>query len=117
LLQVKEILGLNLSAELFIIPSSQPAGARHSSGDSVNSLSWSLFIAGCPSLIIGQWPTNSVSTTELMLELHRNLGASTPGPVLSKTKYLQRAIVGLLKNAQFQHPFYWAGLSLVGDYR
>ena len=116
LLQVKEILGLNLSAELFIISSSQRARAR-SGGDSVNSLSWSLFIAGCPSSIIGQWPTNSTSTTELMLELHRNLGASTPGPMLSRAKYLQRATLAVLKNAQFQHPFYWAGLSLVGDYR
>ena len=116
-LQAKEISGLNLSAELFVMSLNQPARDKYPTGDSVNCLAWSLFIAGCPSSIIGQWITNSNSTTELMLEFHRSFGASASGATASKAKDLQRAMLGVLRNPQFQHPFYWAGMSLVGDFR
>ncbi|HKA17298.1 MAG TPA: tetratricopeptide repeat protein [Blastocatellia bacterium] len=117
LLQVKEISLLNLSAELFVMSFNQPARERHPTGDSLNCLAWSLFVAGCPSSIIGQWMTNSDSTTELMLGFHRSFGGSESGGTASKARDLQRAMLEVLRNPQFQHPFYWAGMSLVGDFR
>jgi CHAT domain-containing protein len=117
LLQVKEISVLNMSAELFVMSLNQPARDKYPTGDSVNCLAWSLFVAGCPSSIIGQWVTNSSSTTELMVEFHRSFGGSTSGAAVSKARDLQRAMIGVLRNPQFQHPFFWAGMSLVGDFR
>jgi len=118
LLEVWEILKLNLSADLLVLSSSEGARDRHVTGDALCCLAWSLFIAGCPSSVAGRWPTGSPSTTELMLELHRSLqAASTSRARSSKAKDLQRAMLRVLRSVQYQHPFYWAGFSLVGNFR
>jgi CHAT domain-containing protein len=118
LFEVREILKLNLSADLLVLSSGESARDRYATGDAMSCLAWSLFIAGCPSSVAGRWPTGSPSTTELMLELHRSLqAASTPRAPASKAKNLQRAMLRVLRSGQYQHPFYWAGFSLLGDFR
>ena len=118
LLEVREIMKLNLSADLLVLSSSESGRDRYATGDAMSCLAWSLFIAGCPSSVTGRWATGSPSTTELILELHRSLqAASTPRVPLSKAKALQRAMLRVLRSGQYQHPFYWAGFSLVGDFR
>jgi CHAT domain-containing protein len=118
LLEVREILKLNLSAELLVLSSSEVARDRYATGEAMSCLAWSLFIAGCPSSVTGRWATGSPSTTELILELHRGLqAASTPRVPVSKAKDLQRAMLRVRRNGLYQHPFYWAGFSLVGDFR
>lgn len=118
LLEVREILKLNLGADLLVLSSSEAARDKYATGDAMSCLAWSLFIAGCPSSVAGRWPTGSPSTTELMLELHRSLqAASTSRGPSSKAKAIQRAMLKILRSGQYQHPFYWAGFSLVGDFR
>lgn len=118
LLEAREILKLNLSADLLLLSSSETAGDKYATGDAMSTLAWSLFIAGCPSSVIGRWVTGSPSTTELMLELHRSLhAASTPRAPASKAKNLQHSMLRVLRGEQYHHPFYWAGFSLVGDFR
>ncbi|HLF83779.1 MAG TPA: tetratricopeptide repeat protein [Blastocatellia bacterium] len=118
LLEVREILKLNLSADLLVLSSSEGSPDRYATGDAMSCLAWSLFVAGCPSSITGGWPIGSPSTTELMLELHRRLQAgSTSRALSSKAKDLQRAMLRVLRGGKHQHPFYWAGFSLVGDFR
>ncbi|HXI90853.1 MAG TPA: CHAT domain-containing tetratricopeptide repeat protein, partial [Blastocatellia bacterium] len=118
LLEVREILKLNLSAELLVLSDSEIARDRYATGDAMPCLAWSLLIAGCPSSVTGRWLTGSPTTTELILELHQSLQpASTRRVPLSKAKALQRAMLRVLRKGQYQHPFYWAGFSLVGDFR
>ena len=118
LLEVREILKLNLSADAVVLSSGEAAPDRYATGDALSSLAWSLFIAGCPSSVVGRWVTGSPSTTELMLEFHRGL---QEGPsqrtANSKAKSLQRSMLRVLRGGQYQHPFYWAGVSLVGNFR
>jgi CHAT domain-containing protein len=73
-------------------------------------LSWAFFVAGCPSTVVSQWSVNADSTTELMVEFHRNLLAG-----LSKGQALRKAELKLLKNPQYSAPFYWAPFVLVGN--
>ena len=118
LLEVRELLKLNLSADLLVLSSSEVSQDRYPTGGAISSLSWSLLIAGCPSLIAGGWATDSPSTTELMLDLHRGLQSPpTRRAAASKAKDLQQAMRRVLRGGQYQHPFYWAGLSLVGNFR
>ena len=118
LVDVKEILKLRLNAEVLVLSSSEVSRDRYATGGGLSSLSWSLLIAGCPSVVVGRWHTASPATTELMLEFHRGLQApqTTRAPA-TKAKHLQRALVRMLRSAQFKHPFYWAGFSLVGNFR
>ena len=115
LLQVREILKLNLSAELLLLSSSEASADRYATGGSLSSLSWSLLIAGCPSLVAARWATGSTSTTDLMMDLHRSLQTTSSSRTpASKAKQLQRAMLRLLRAGQYQHPFYWAGYSVIG---
>jgi hypothetical protein len=72
----------------------------------------------CPSPVAGRWQTASPATTELMLELHRGVQtASISQAPVAKAKHLQRAMIKVLRNGQYKHPFYWAGFALVGNFR
>jgi CHAT domain-containing protein/tetratricopeptide (TPR) repeat protein len=118
LLEVREILKLNLSADLLVLSSSDRARDRYATGDAISCFAWSLFVAGCRSSVAAGWPTGAPSTTELMLDLHRGWQtASIPRATAAKAKHLQRAMIKVLRSGQYQHPFYWAGFSLVGDFR
>ncbi len=118
LLEVREILKLNLSADLPVLSSSEVARDRYATGDGMSCLAWSLFVAGCPSSVVGCWPSTSASTTELMTEFHRAIQTATPPRTsLSKARALQRAMVKVLRGGGSRDPLYWAGFSLVGDFR
>jgi len=77
-------------------------------------MSWAFFAAGCPTTVVSQWSVESQSTTELMIEFHRNL-LSRPG--ISKAEALRQASLKLLKTEKYRHPFYWAGFIVMGDGR
>ena len=53
----------------------------------------------------------SSSTTELMLEFHRQLLSGK----VSKAEALRRASLKVMKMPKYRHPSYWAGWVLVGD--
>ena len=74
-------------------------------------MTWAMFIAGTPTTVASQWKVESTSTTELMLEFHRQLltGKTT------KAEALRRASLTLMKSVKYRHPSYWAGWVLVGD--
>jgi CHAT domain-containing protein/Tfp pilus assembly protein PilF len=127
-LEAWELMNLNLNADLVVLSACETARGRVGAGEGVIGLSWALFVAGCPSLVLSQWKVESASTTELMLEFHRNLapgaGLTESGSLdaagrlsgrLSKSEALRRAQLGLLHSKKYSHPFYWAGFVLMGD--
>jgi len=117
LLEAWEIMNLNLNADLVVLSACETARGRVGAGEGVIGLSWALFVAGCPSSVVSQWKVESASTTELMLEFHRNLSEG-PGRLsgrLSKAEALRRAQLSLLHSKKYSHPFYWAAFVLMGD--
>lgn len=117
LLHASEVMRLNLSADIVVLSACQTARGRVGAGEGVLGMSWALFIAGSPTTVASQWSVESSSTTQLMVEFHRNLlSSATPGgPGLPKAEALRRASLSLLKNSRYAHPFYWAGFVMVGD--
>jgi CHAT domain-containing protein len=128
LLEAWEVMNLNLNADLVVLSACETARGRVGAGEGVIGLSWALFVAGCPSSVVSQWKVESASTTELMLEFHRNLsagGGRTEGDSLpdagrlsgrlSKAEALRRAQLSLLHSKKYSHPFYWAAFVLMGD--
>ena len=86
--------------------------ARAVFGRAQVSASWSFFIAGCPVLLLNQWPLESVATTELMQRFYRQRLAQ---PRLSSTEAWQNAVRELLQQPEYRQPFYWAGFKLIGN--
>jgi CHAT domain-containing protein len=124
LLEAWEIMRMELDAELAVLSACDTARGKVSAGEGVIGLSWSLFVAGCPSVVVSQWKVESSSTTELMLEFHRRLrgrvgeGKGRVGELKvssSKSEALRQASLKLLRSQEYRHPFYWAAFIVVGD--
>jgi CHAT domain-containing protein/Tfp pilus assembly protein PilF len=111
LLESREVMDLDLKAELAILSACQTAKGRIGEGEGIVGIMWAMFVAGCPSTVVSQWSVDSAGTTELMLEFHQNLLR----PRLSKSEALRRASLKLLANSNYRHPFYWAPFVLVGN--
>ncbi len=83
-----------------------------SNGRELMSLAKAFTTAGPPSLIATLWKIPDVSTSRLVTafynELKRKKGVADA---------LRDAQLSVISNAQYHHPFYWAGFLLFGDYR
>jgi CHAT domain-containing protein len=114
LLEAREIMNMNLKADIAVLSACETARGRIGAGEGVIGLTWAFFAAGCPTTVVSQWSVESQSTTELMIEFHRNLLSETK---MSKAEALRRASLKLLKTEKYRHPFYWAGFIVMGDGR
>jgi CHAT domain-containing protein len=81
-------------------------------------MSWALFVAGAPSVLVSQWKVDSARTADLMINFHRNLKSKGAGgkAALTKSEALREAALKLLRG-RYNHPTYWAGFVLIGDER
>jgi CHAT domain-containing protein len=113
LLEAWEMMNLNLNADMVVLSACETARGRIGAGEGVIGMTWALFVAGSPSTVVSQWKVESASTTELMLEFHRNLREQKS----SKAQAMQAAALKLLRRSEYQHPFYWAGFVVMGDAR
>jgi CHAT domain-containing protein len=111
LLEAWEMKDLDLKADMVVLSACDTARGRISSGEGVIGMSWALFIAGTPTTVASQWKVESTSTTDLMLEFHRQL---LTGKV-TKAEALRQASLKLLHNPAYRHPSYWGAWVLVGD--
>jgi CHAT domain-containing protein/tetratricopeptide (TPR) repeat protein len=117
LLEAWEIMKMDLKADLVVLSACETARGRVGEGEGMIGLNWALFVAGSPTNIVSQWKVDSNSTTQLMVEFHRNLknGLSKGRLELGTAKALQQAAMSLLRTSTYRHPFYWAGFVVMGD--
>jgi CHAT domain-containing protein/lipopolysaccharide biosynthesis regulator YciM len=117
LLEAWELMQLNLKADLAVLSACETARGRFGAGEGVIGLSWAMFIAGVPSIVVSQWKVESASARDLMISFHRQALASPAAAKSKATKAeaLRQAALKMMKNPETRHPFYWAGFVLVGD--
>jgi len=111
LLEAWELKDLDLKAEMVILSACDTARGKISNGEGIIGMTWAAFIAGAPTTVASQWKVESSSTTELMLEFHRQLLSGK----VSKAEALRRAQLKLMRNPKYKHPSYWAAWVIVGD--
>ena len=116
LLEAWEIMGMDLTADLAVLSACETARGRTGVGEGVIGMSWAFFVAGCPTTVVSQWKVDSASTSELMIEFHRNLVSKTPGPQppWKKADALRKAMLTLMRNSKYKDPYYWAGFVVIG---
>ncbi len=116
LLEAWEIMKLDLKADLAVLSACETARGRIGAGEGMIGLSWALFVAGCPTSVVSQWKVDSASTTELMLEFHRQLKSQMTNRAdsFSAARALREAALKLQRTASYRHPFYWAGFVVAG---
>jgi len=112
LLEAREIMDLDLKADLAVLSACETARGRVGAGEGVIGLTWALFVAGVPTTVVSQWKVLDKSTQQLMIEFHRQLKTR---PAQGKAEALRQAALKVMKTER--HPYHWAGFILVGDGR
>jgi CHAT domain-containing protein/tetratricopeptide (TPR) repeat protein len=119
LLEAWELMQLDLKADLAVLSACETARGHIGAGEGMIGLSWAMFIAGVPSIVVSQWKVESAGTRDLMVNFHRGLITRPAGSRAkpAKGEALRQAALKVMKNPQTRHPFYWAGFVLVGEGR
>jgi CHAT domain-containing protein/Tfp pilus assembly protein PilF len=117
LLEAWELIRMNLRADLVVLSACETARGRWAAGEGLIGMAGMLFVAGCPTVVVSQWKVESASTTELMVEFHRQLnrGRRPSAAGLGAARALRAAALKLLGGGQYRHPFWWAGFVVVGN--
>jgi CHAT domain-containing protein len=69
--------------------------------------------AGAPRVVVSLWSVNDEATAELMARFYRGMLQDKLRPAAA----LRAAQVSLMKEKQWQSPFYWASFTLQGEWR
>ena len=116
LLHAREIIDLNLDADLAVLSACETGNGRISPGEGVIGMSWAFLVAGARSVVVSQWRVNSASTSRADERfLSSDWRARTMLKGHNKSQALREASLRLLKDRRYRHPFYWAGFVLVSS--
>jgi CHAT domain-containing protein len=117
LFDVSEIAELDLNANMAILSACETGSGSIGNGEGVISMAWAFLVAGTPTTIVSRWRVDSASTSELMVELHRQLIKYNRDAVQTsgKVEALRDASLMLMRNKQYRHPFFWAGFIALGS--
>lgn len=115
LLEAREIMNMNLHADLAVLSACETANGRISPGEGVMGMSWAFFVAGTRSMLVSQWKVNSVSTSQLMKNFYQAVYSRREIGNGQKANALRDAALKIRRDRHYGHPFYWSGFVLVGN--
>jgi tetratricopeptide (TPR) repeat protein len=112
LLQMGEIFGLRLRADLAVLSACGSGRGRLARGEGLTGLTTAFLYAGARAVVVSLWSVSDRATSDLMLVFYHELlsGATTAGA-------LRAAKLALLRSgrADERHPSRWAPFVLIGD--
>ncbi len=141
-LEVREIFGMDLKANLIVLSACETGLGKLSSGDELVGLTRAFIYAGTPSVVASLWNVEDSSTAALMASFYKNLKTMTKVEALRQAQLqlirgearsdllARRGIGGVGKlgevpevkpvsseplSVSTSHPYFWAPFILVGD--
>lgn len=114
-LEAREIMKLDLHADLAVLSACQTARGTIGPGEGLIGMSWAFFIAGASTTVVSQWKVDSASTARLMVDFHRSLQGVDKQKAVSKAEALRRSALKLMSDPKYRHPFFWSGFVVVGN--
>jgi CHAT domain-containing protein/Tfp pilus assembly protein PilF len=120
LLELHEIIGLDLDADLVTLSACQTGlGSGHfaeiPAGDDFVGLTRAFLYAGSDAVMATLWEVDDASTAELMQQFYTRLRLAD-GPI-DKAGALAEAQRRLRATEEYRHPYYWAPFVLMGANR
>jgi len=109
-LTAREIIMLDLNADLVVLSACDTARGRLSEGEGMLGLSRAFFGAQVPTLVATLWPVADTSTMLLMKAFFERIRDG-----LRPARALQQAQLGLLNSGVYDDPAFWAPFVLIGD--
>jgi CHAT domain-containing protein/lipopolysaccharide biosynthesis regulator YciM len=121
-LEARELMDLRLDADLVVLSACETARGRIGAGEGLLGLSWALLVAGARDVVVSQWQVDATSTSQLMVDLHRELTRAARAARVTRSApappdvgaALQHAVRRLMRTPRYRHPFYWAAFRTVG---
>jgi len=110
-LETQEIFDLNLDAYLVSLSACNTALGKITKGDELMGLTRAFIFAGTPSILGTFWSVNDESTQAAMGHFYANLQK------MDKFQAMQQAQLSMIHDPRFEHPYYWAGFQIIGDYK
>ena len=108
-LRAKEVFAMTLSADLVTLSACQTGLGKVTRGDEIIGLNRAFLHSGAHSLLSTLWRVDDMASAVLVKHFYRGLESSSKAEALRKAQ--------LIVKRRFPHPSYWAGFTLVGDYR
>ena len=124
LLTMDKILALKLNADWVVLSACNTASGDGAGSEAVSGLGRAFFYAGARSLLVSNWPVDSLASRVMMADLFKRYAAGAP---TAKADSLKAAMVALIDSPGFiapdtgkpayayAHPMFWAPFVLVGD--
>jgi CHAT domain-containing protein len=141
-LEVREIFGMDLKANLVVLSGCDTGLGKLSTGDELVGLTRAFIYAGTPSVVASLWSVDDSSTAHLMASFYRNLKTMSKVEALRQAQLelirgegrsdllARRGVGGIGKlgetprsqspsqdsiSISTSHPYFWAPFILVGD--
>jgi CHAT domain-containing protein len=99
-------------SKLAILSACRSGIERYYAGEGVIGLSRAFLGAGVPLVVASQWPVETESTEDLMVEFHRLRKVEN----LPTSSALRRAALHLIEGGRYAAPYYWAAFFAVGGH-
>jgi CHAT domain-containing protein len=116
-LTAADIMSERLSANLAILSACETEKGRYVEGEGEIGCGWAFLYAGCASTLVSQWRVDRAATLKLTADFCRqlDLALANSEEQVSLATLLRSVQLAMLTEGEYGHPFYWAGIVLVGD--
>lgn len=111
LLQVHEILGLELAADLVVLSACKTGLGQMATGEGMLGMTRAFFAAGASSVLVSLWNVNDEATAKLMIAFYSRLLLGT-----DKATALTEAKRQMKNDEKYSAPYFWAGFVLMGEW-
>ncbi len=112
-LRLHDIYNLSLEADLVVLSACESALGKEIRGEGIIGLTRGFMYAGAPTVAASLWKVDDRATSDLMQRFYQKMLKEN----LSPAESLREAQISMIKDETFNHPFYWAGFSLQGDWQ
>ncbi|MBX7218651.1 MAG: CHAT domain-containing protein [Blastocatellia bacterium] len=112
-LLMPDLFSLRLPAELVVLSACQTGLGKEVKGEGLVGLTQGFMFAGTKRVMVSLWNVSDRATSELMIRMYRHLLREKLAPAAA----LRAAQLEMLKNRQWQSPFYWAAFQVQGEWQ
>jgi CHAT domain-containing protein len=110
-LRLSEVMGLKINADIVALTACQTGLGRHISGEGTMGMGRAFQYAGAKSVLMSLWSVSETSSVKLVESFFKHLKEGK-----SKLEALRLARKEI-RDAGYDHPFFWAPFILVGEVR
>jgi CHAT domain-containing protein/uncharacterized protein HemY len=116
LLRAREIMQMQLNANLVILSACDSGNGRVSEGEGLIGLSWAFAASGVPTIVSSQWAIHDKVTAIFMKDFHKQLKEAQEKNKKESGEIVAQALrrTALSMKDKYQHPYYWAAFITVG---